>query len=69
MTTYAFRSSFRTWAAEYTNSPREVVEATVIHVIADKVDLFEKRRRLMAEWASCCSLPTAARPAESPETV
>jgi integrase len=58
LTTHGFRSSFRTWAAERTGFPREVVEAALAHVIGDKVeaayqrgDLFDKRRRLMDEWA------------------
>ena len=44
--------------AEETNHPREVVEAALAHVIQNKVeaayrrtDLFERRRRLMGEWA------------------
>jgi integrase len=54
---HGFRATFRTWAAERTNFPREVVEAALAHVSGDKVeaayqrgDLFEKRRRLMAAW-------------------
>jgi integrase len=61
ITTHGFRSSFRDWAAERTNFPREVVEAALAHALADKVeaayrrsDLFEKRRRLMNEWARYC---------------
>ena len=45
--------------AEETNHPREVVEAALAHVIQNKVeaayrrtDLFERRRRLMDDWAS-----------------
>jgi integrase len=58
VTTHGFRSSFRTWAAERTDFPHEVVEAALAHVIGNKVeaayqrgDLFDKRRRLMDEWA------------------
>ena len=54
---HGFRSSFRDWAAEQTDQPREVIEAALAHVIQNKVeaayarsDLFERRRRLMAEW-------------------
>ena len=57
-TAHGFRSSFRDWAAEKTDHPREVVEAALAHVVKDKVeaayrrtDLFERRRRLMEEWA------------------
>ena len=56
---HGFRSSFRDWASEKTNHPREVVEAALAHVVGNKVeaayarsDLFERRRRLMDEWAS-----------------
>ena len=56
---HGFRSSFRDWAAEETDHPREVVEATLAHVVQNKVeaayrrtDLFERRRRLMDDWAA-----------------
>ncbi len=55
---HGFRSSFRDWASERTNHPREVVEAALAHVVGNKVeaayarsDLFDRRRRLMDEWA------------------
>ena len=64
VTTHGFRSSFRTWAAERTDFPREVVEAALAHVIANKVeaayqrgDLFDRRRRLMADWGEYCASP------------
>ena len=53
------RSSFRDWAAEATDHPREVVEAALAHVVQNKVeaayrrtDLFERRRRIMDDWAA-----------------
>ena len=53
------RSSFRDWAAEETDHPREVAEAALAHVVRNQVeaayrrtDLFERRRRLMADWAA-----------------
>ena len=56
------RSTFRDWAAETTNYPNHVVEMALAHVVGDKVeaayrrgDLFEKRRRLMSDWARYCS--------------
>ena len=56
---HGFRSSFRDWAAERTNHPREVVEAALAHVVKNKVeaayarsDLFERRRELMEAWAA-----------------
>ena len=49
---HRFRSSFRDWAAENTNHPREVVEAALAHVVGNRTeaayarsDLFERRRR------------------------
>jgi integrase len=55
---HGFRSSFRDWAGEQTNFPREVCEFALGHVIRDKSeaayarsDLFEKRRKLMDAWA------------------
>ena len=62
LTAHGFRSTFRDWAAERTNYPREVVEMALAHAIGNKVeaayrrgDLFEKRRSLMAEWAKYCA--------------
>ena len=56
---HGFRSSFRDWAAEETDHPREVVEAALAHVVLNRVeaayarsDLFERRRRLMNDWAA-----------------
>jgi len=58
ITVHGFRSTFRDWAAEQTNFPREVAEMALAHTIENKVeaayrrgDLFEKRRKLMDEWA------------------
>ena len=56
---HGFRSSFRDWAAEETDHPREVIEAALAHVVQNKVeaayarsDLFERRRLLMNDWAA-----------------
>ena len=56
---HGFRSSFRDWAAERTNHPREVVEAALAHVVGNQTeaayarsDLFERRRHLMDEWGA-----------------
>lgn len=61
-TVHGFRSTFRDWAAERTSYPREVAEAALAHSLPDKTeaayrrsDLFEKRRRLMNEWAKYCA--------------
>ena len=55
---HGFRSSFRDWAAECTDAPREVCELALAHVNSDRVeaayrrtDLFERRRALMEEWS------------------
>jgi integrase len=62
ITVHGFRSSFRDWAAERTNFPREVAEMALAHAIPNAVeaayrrgDLFEKRRRLMEAWAEFCA--------------
>ncbi len=61
---HGFRSTFRDWCAERTNYPREVAEMALAHAIGDKVeaayrrgDLFEKRRKLMNDWAAFCAQP------------
>jgi integrase len=61
LTAHGFRSTFRDWAAETTRHEHAVVEKALAHTIDSKVeaayrrgDLFEKRRRLMEEWASFC---------------
>jgi integrase len=64
LVTHGFRSTLRTWISECTSYPREVAEAVLAHTIQDQVerayrrgDLFDKRRRLMAEWARYCAAP------------
>ncbi len=66
-TPHGFRSTFRDWAAERTNFPREVCEAALAHTIDNKTeaayrrtDLFEKRRKLMRAWAEFCNTPVSA---------
>jgi integrase len=61
VTAHGFRSSFRDWAAEATNFPREVAEAALAHAVESRVeaayrrsDLLEKRRKLMEAWAGFC---------------
>ena len=56
---HGFRSSFRDWAAEDTDHPREVIEAALAHVVQNRVeaayrrtDLFDRRRRLMDDWSA-----------------
>jgi integrase len=67
LTVHGFRSSFRDWAAECTTYPHQVCEKALAHAVSDATeaayrrgDLFEKRRRLMAEWATHCGRPAKA---------
>lgn len=62
LTAHGFRSTFRDWCAERTAYPAEVAEMALAHAVGDKVeaayrrgDLFEKRVRLMADWADFCA--------------
>lgn len=64
ITVHGFRSTFRDWVSERTSYPPHVAEAALWHAVSDKVeaayrrgDLFEKRRRLMADWARFCYRP------------
>lgn len=61
ITVHGFRSSFRMWAAETTNYPREVAEHALAHQLPDAVERayqrgsqFAKRAALMEEWAVYC---------------
>ena len=56
---HGFRTSFRTWVQEQTNTAHEVAERALAHKTTNKVeaayarsDLFEKRRKLMDAWAN-----------------
>jgi integrase len=58
---HGFRSTFRDWAAEATDFPREIAESALAHVVGNEVerayqrgDLFEKRRLLMQAWSDYC---------------
>lgn len=62
VTVHGFRSAFRDWAAECTSYAHEVAEMALAHSIESKVerayrrgDLFDKRRRLMDDWAAYCA--------------
>ncbi|MCY4056838.1 MAG: integrase, partial [Gammaproteobacteria bacterium] len=61
---HGFRASFRDWAAERTEVPREVCELALAHVNRDRVeaayrrsDLFERRRALMEQWSAFLAGP------------
>ncbi len=58
LTVHGFRSTFKDWARETTDYPREVSEAALAHVIGDQTeaayargDLFMKRASLMQDWS------------------
>ena len=60
-TVHGFRSSFRDWAGECSDTPREVAEAALAHTIGNAAELayrrgdaLEKRRKLMEGWAAYC---------------
>jgi integrase len=68
LTVHGFRSSFRDWAADTTGYHNHVVEMALAHAVGSAVeaayrrgDLFEKRRRLMDEWARYCSSAPSTR--------
>jgi len=55
---HGFRASFKTWATEATNTPREIVEACLAHQIGnaaerayERSDRLEKRRVLLQRWS------------------
>lgn len=66
-TPHGFRSTFRDWAGEYTNYPRELAEVALAHLKADATeaaywrgDVLEKRRRMMTDWAKFIAKPHKA---------
>lgn len=61
VTVHGFRSTFRDWAGEETNHPREIAEWALEHLVGSDVerayrrgDALEKRRSLMVDWAAYC---------------
>lgn len=58
---HGFRSTFRDWARERTNYPRDLAEQALAHALDNKVeaayrrgDALEKRRALMQAWDDFC---------------
>jgi integrase len=58
VTVHGFRSTFRDWAAEVANAPREIAEMSLAHKVGSDVerayarsDLLNRRRELMAQWS------------------
>lgn len=63
---HGFRSTFRDWTAERTAYPSEVCEMALAHTVGNKVeaayrrgDMFDRRRRLMDDWAAFLESPPA----------
>jgi integrase len=61
LTVHGFRSTFRDWAYENTDHPREIVEACLSHQLRDKAEAayrrglaIEKRRLVIQNWADYC---------------
>jgi integrase len=64
-TAHGFRSTFRDWVGERTAYPGEMAEMALAHAIGSKVeaayrrgDMFERRRKLMEDWATFLSSPS-----------
>src|SRR5260370_6209271 len=66
-TVHGFRSSFRDWAGEQTNFPRELAEAALAHYAGGtegayaRGDLFPRRRKLIAAGAAVLPKPPTTR--------
>jgi integrase len=68
VTSHGFRSSFRDWAREQTNFPRELSEMSLGHMVGSKVerayargDALQKRFRIIQAWADFCGQPVVDR--------
>lgn len=62
ITTHGFRSTFRDWAGDATNYPRELIEQALAHTIQNKAErayrrgtAVEKRREMMERWSTYCN--------------
>ena len=55
---HGFRSTFRDWSSDCTDTPREIAEAALAHAVGNSVeqayrrgDALDKRRALMDRWS------------------
>jgi integrase len=71
-TVHGFRSTFRDWAGDRTDFPREVAEEALSHKVGNAVErtyrrrtALEKRRELMEAWALYLSGEKKEPPAEA----
>lgn len=65
VTVHGFRSSFRDWAGDCTDFPRELIEEALAHAVGSTVErayrrrtALEKRRGLMEAWGKFCAEPS-----------
>lgn len=75
-TLHGLRSSFRDWAGDETDYPRDVAEAALAHVIKDKTEAayrrgtaLEKRREMMNDWADYLEKPSAMASPTKPSVI
>ncbi|TIT18555.1 MAG: DUF4102 domain-containing protein [Mesorhizobium sp.] len=61
VTPHGMRSTFKDWATEASDHPRELAEMALAHAVGDAVerayargDALQKRRALMEDWATYC---------------
>ena len=66
-TVHGMRSAFSTWAHERTAHSNHSIEMCLAHAVGSDIekvyrrtDLFNKRRKLMEQWATYCCSPPAA---------
>jgi integrase len=70
-TVHGMRAGFSTWAHEQTGHSNHAIELSLAHSIGSEVekayrrsDLFQKRRKLMEQWAAYCASPLVVQRAE-----
>jgi integrase len=60
-TVHGFRSSFRDWAGDVADAPREIAEAALAHVVGGVEGAYrrgtalDRRRKLMDQWSAYCA--------------
>ncbi len=71
ITLHGFRSTFRDWAGDQTDFPRELAEAALAHVSGSEIerayrrsDALERRRALMLAWEAFLSAPQESPPSQ-----
>jgi integrase len=67
VTVHGFRSTFRDWAGDETDYPRELIEECLSHQVGNVVERayrrrssLEKRREVMEAWSEYCEGPSPA---------